>query len=125
MQIITDKNHALVMRIAEECNFSLDFARRIVRDWEAGRNLRAAKAFEDQMQVARQNQKEHHRSVDTIGQCTDRMAVSMEAFLCECYGKEQVQDARFRRELDLKHGLGLKPNYDKKARIVMDKHFKS
>lgn len=118
MHLVLDKNRELVDELMERFALPQRTAERCVVDWQEGRNLRLKEAFNDQMTVGAQNARENHRSVDGVGQCMSRMAMSLEDELRRLYGADSLKDDKWMAKLDREHGLGLKPRYEQKARIV-------
>jgi hypothetical protein len=119
MHLVLDKNRAIVDALVADFDLSPATAERCVTDWQEGRNLRLKEAFEEQRIVGAQNAREMHRSVDGLGQCTQRLAFHLEDALRQIYGAESLKDDKWMAKLDRELGLGMKPHYNKKARVVM------
>lgn len=121
MHLVLDRNRALVDELMENFSLSKATAERCVLDWQEGRNLRLKEIYNEQLMVGAQNAREQHRSVDGLGQCTQRLSARFEDALIQLYGAESIKDPKWMRKLDREWGLGMQPHYDKKARIIVDK----
>jgi hypothetical protein len=117
MHLVLDKNRALVDELVARWDLAPRTAERVVVDWQEGRNLRLKEAINEQLQVGADNAREMHRSVDGLGQCTQRLAFHFEDILRQIYGAESLKDDKWMAKLDRELGLGMKPHYDRKARV--------
>ena len=115
MHLVTD-NDPPPAELVE--SFGPAMARKLYEDFKTGRNLRLAQALRDQQEVARDNAGARHHGVDGMGQVETRMATRFKYAIIEQYGQEALSDPEFMKRLDRENGLGLKPSYESKARIV-------
>ena len=121
MHLQTEKHQDVIDELVEQYDLPLSTARLLLRDWSKCRNLRLAQALRDQGAVARQNTTEQHRGVDGIGQVQRRLSASLENEIISLYGQDALKDDRFMDRLNRENDLNYKPNYNKKARIIVDK----
>lgn len=115
MHLVTDTDPPPDELVQE---FGPGMARRLYEDFKRCRNLRLAGAINDQMQVARANAGERHHGVDGMGQVESRIAQKFKYAIIDMYGHDALNDPDFMKRLDRENGLGLKPNYERKARIM-------
>jgi len=112
----------MVQRVAaflEAGGFPPEWAVDFVRDCEAGEVGRLQKAITDQMELSAANANAKHRGVDGLGQVQQAIAPSLAAEIQRRYADRNVlDDERYMQKLAREYGWQLKPNYERKARIM-------
>lgn len=118
MHLVLSKNRDIVNQLVEQWGIPLALAERMMVDWQEGVNLKLKEAFNEQVVVGAQNAQEQHRSVNGLGQCRQRLSFKLEDALRQLYGADSLKDDKWMDKLNREHGLGMKPNYECKARVV-------
>jgi hypothetical protein len=122
MHLILEKNHQLVQRIAAwlaQMELPTAWAVPLVQEFEKGESLRLAKAIEEQLALSKENRDAEHRGVDGLGQVTSQVASSLRMEIVRRMGPQAMEDKKLLRRIEQDYGLQFKPNYQRKARVVM------
>lgn len=124
MHLVLERNRALVDKIAhwlEGMELPTAWAVQIVQDFEAGENLRLARAIEDQLSLSKENFNAQHTGVNGLGQVERSIADTLREEICRRMGEHALDDPRIMRRVEQDYGLCFKPSYKQKARMIVDR----